>query len=375
MISARTFFAKATRDEFLAKALELAKLVGLPVTSWRTGDPTHTIVYHQAEHMASVDELASDMAAASHLRGGGPSNWLTIRASDTFNVDRGEATTATPSVTLDNTGGGLYEIAPGGLICSASSTNKTYANQSTVTIEPLQTGVVVSLEAQEEGSGSSVLADDVDTINSPTLTGVSIVSSTASTATDEQTDEALIQACTDSNALLTQSGPSDVYSAVVRDESRTGLAGITRSFTDGDYTDGTCIVYAAYDAAVPSAGDVAAMQKAVDLWAAPIGFHPTVVAGTQIDLAIQCEANPLPGGAVLTEDEKTALETAVGEYLVSVQMGGTPGAGVVATSGLKAAMHAAVPSLISMNIYNPAADYILNDGEFPVAVSFDYNDS
>jgi hypothetical protein len=359
-LSVFSLIAKQTADEIFELALEVAALVGLPVSTWRVGDPTRTQFRALARKAANADEIQVELAKASFITGPegerASGEWLKLRVKDVYGVDAEEATFAAPSITLDNAGGGLFEWDTRGLVVSSSATGATFRSQSPGGINPLETGVVVSLIADVAGSAGSVGLDEIDTIVSPALTGVTIATSSAAVGSDAQSDAGLIEQALATLGALSPNGPADAYEFVARNSELTGIQGVARAQGDGDSTDGTVTVYVATATAALDGPSVAAIQAAVDVWAQPLCTDATVVSGTPQTVPVTFTLTPAHPGA------QEAIESAISAYFASVDFGGS-----ITESALKAIAHAACgATLIKAVVTAPASDVALGAGVFPV---------
>lgn len=359
-LSVFALIAKQTADEIFTLALEVAELVGLPVSTWRTGDPTRTQFRALARKMASADEVQAELAKASFITG--PANerasgaWLTLRVKDVYNVEREEESFAAPTIVLDNAGGGFFEWDARGLVVASSSTGATFRAQAAGAINPLETGVSVSVVADVGGSAGTVGINEIDTIVTPPLTGVTIASSTAAIGSDAQSDVGLIEQALATLGALSPNGPVDAYEYVARNSDLTGIQGVTRAKSDGDSSDGTVTVYVATTTAALDGPSVAAIQDAIDLWAQPLCTDATVVAGTPQTIPVTYTLTPV------FPDKQEAIEAALDEYFAGVDFGGQ-----VTESALKAVAHAVCgPTLIKATVVLPLSDVSLSAGVFPV---------
>jgi phage-related baseplate assembly protein len=356
-ISVFSLLVRQTAAEFYAAALELAELVGLPVSTWRTGDPTRTMLRADADAFETLDSVQAELAASAFLETA-TGAWLTLRAKDVYGVERQEATFAAANITVANVGGGLFELSPGGLIVKNSVTGATFANQETVVIEPLAPSTVVSVVAQEAGVGGSSAANDIDTIVSPALTGVSISSATGAVGSDEQSDEDLREQCLATLGALSPSGPADAYEYVAGNVELTGVAGVTRRQASGDSADGTVIVYVATATSGLDGPSVAAIQAAVDEWATPLCTDATVQSGTARTINVTLDLTPnLPS-------MQSVVESAVAEYFAGVDFGGVIAPDAIA-SAARVAIVAAGVNVTIVDCSSPALQ-TLDAGEFPV---------
>ncbi len=361
-LSVLVLVVKQTADEILTSALEIAESVGLPVTTWRVGDPTRTQFRALARKLATADEVQTELAKAAFITGPegtrAEGDWLSLRSLDVYNVEREEATYATPTLELDNAGGGLYEIDTRGLVVLSSITGASYTNQAPLVINPATTGIPVLLIAEEAGSEGSIGVDEIDTIVSPTLTGVTIAGNTASTAADEQSDEGLIEQCVASLGALSPNGPVDAYEYVVRNAELTGVEGVTRALGSGDTADGTVTVYAAATTAALDGPTVALLQAAVDTWAQPLCTGATVVSGTPSTIAVTLSG--VPAGM------QSVSEAAIDALFAAIDFGSLVARDAI-TSAVRVACVAAGSAPEGAILCTlPASDATLATGVFPV---------
>lgn len=358
-LSVFTLLAKQTADEIFAIALEVAELVGLPVSTWRTGDPTRTQFRALARKMATADEVQLELAKANFITGPegerASGDWLKLRVKDVYGVEAEEATFAAPSVTLDNTGGGLFEIDAQGLVVSSSASGATFHNQSAVTINPSETGVLVALVADVAGAAGSVGVDEIDTIVSPALTGVEIASSTAAIGSDAQSDAGLIEQALATLGALSPNGPADAYEFVTRNSELTGIQGVARAKADGDSEDGTVTVYVAAATAALDGPSVVAIQAAVDTWAQPLCTDATVVAGTPQTVSVTYALTPTHA------DKQDAIEAALDAFFASVDFGGQ-----ITKSALESIAHVTCGATLISAVATSAGIGTLAAGVFPV---------
>ena len=316
-IDVRTLFTAETAASLLSTGLELAKALGLPVTSWRAGDPSRTLYKWLAEALATRDSVVSEFIKAGWIRSA-TGAWKTLVAQDVYGVTRTPATYATPSVTLANGKGAVYSKAAGEVIVKSSTSGVSFRSTEALSLASGPgTSATIALVADVAGSAGTVNADDIDEIVT-TMLGVSITSSTAAIGTDEQSDESLETECFATLGRASSNGPPDAYNATVLDEDLTGDATITRATTTEDAADGTVTVYVATATGAPAPGAVAAAQGAVELWATPATVTPTVVAATPDaqTVAYNVSGDDIP--ATAEED----IEALVIAYYATIAIGG-----------------------------------------------------
>jgi hypothetical protein len=84
-IQVAALIAVQTAAQYLDAGLELAATYGLPVTTWRAGDPTRTLYKFLAESLAERDGVIAEF-----IKGGWLSlaegDWLEVLADEVYGV-------------------------------------------------------------------------------------------------------------------------------------------------------------------------------------------------------------------------------------------------------------------------------------------------
>lgn len=346
----------ATAESIYERGLELARSLALDVDSWQVGDPTRSLYKYVAEILGSKEELHTGTIKAGFLTTA-EGDWKTVVADEQYNVPRVEATYATPTVTLTNTGDNYYDIdEDGDLLVKCSSSGKTFHNTSTGVLSAGAT-VTFDLIADEAGSDSSVAVDDIDEIVT-TLLDVEVVSSTAATASDQESDDALEERCLDSLGALSPAGPADAYEAVALNSELTGVLDVARARSVDDSDTGDVMLYVATSSGAVAGASLTAVQDAIEEWATPNCITPTAVNASAQTIAITAdiEGDDIPADAQDLVEASILAEFAA--YLIS------DGTDIVARSWIVAKIHAAVP-LLRVTLTLPAADVTLSVGAVP----------
>lgn len=350
-ISFYTLIVAETATRILARGLEVANALGLPTSSWRNGDPTKSLFHFLADALEARDQQRSEFAKAAAMSTA-EGDWATVHAKEVYNVDRGEATYATPTVTLRNNGGGYYVLEAGDLTVKCSATGKTF--RSTNNPGDLSAGATRTYElvADEAGAASSVGEDEIDEIVT-SLDSVEVLSSTSSAARDEESVEELRIQCGDTLGALSPNGPPDAYEYVCKNSELTGVTEINRATAKGDSDTGQVLVYVANSSGtVVSAPSIDAAQAACYLWAAPLCHRVTVLpaAPAAVNFSIQLLGEDIPASFA------AAVTGALGAMLATHPIGAP-----LYRSKVYAAIHAAVPQADSVVLVVPAADVVPAD--------------
>lgn len=351
-----TLFAAETIARIYTRGLEVADALGLETSTWRAGDPTRSLYHFLAEVLAARDEKVATWAKAGYLSSAredaeatGDSAWLKLLALEQFGVEVDDATHATPTITLTNSGGGHYVIAAGDLTVKSSASGKTYHNTSDGMLAGVGAVETFDLVADEAGSDSSVGVDEIDEMVT-TYLGVTITGSTAGVGVDEPSPAEIEEQCLATLGALSPNGPPDAYEYVVRNRSLTGLTSINRAKTVANNTDGTVTIYVATPSGSASGADVSAAQDAAEEWATPLCVTPTVVSAAPITFNV----NATITGDDLPADFEDLIESKLQTLFADPTK--SPIGGLIATSVIIHAIHEAVPDADSVTLIAPAAD-------------------
>lgn len=328
MISVLTLFVAESADTIFKLGLELAQALGLPVTSWRTGDPTRSLYKYLAVKLATVDQTVANLARSAFLSAAvaaanagvpGAKEWLKILALEVYGVTPQEATYATGTVTLVNNGGGFYPREAGDLAFKSTITGKTYHSTSAGTIASgPATTATFDFIADEPGSDSALAADELDELVTKLL-GVEVQSNTAAPALDEESADSIAERCNDSLGALSPNGPLDAYRYVAKNSELTGLTTITRAISI-DNEDGTVTVFIAGPAGAVTGGEVTTVQDAIDTWATPNCVTATVFSATAVVLDV--DATVAYTGSLSDEELEELMIDKVTEALGKIDIGG-----------------------------------------------------
>jgi phage-related baseplate assembly protein len=360
-IQVQTLIIVETAAKILEGGLAIAKAMGLPVTTWRTGDPTRSLYKYLATTLASLEGVNAEFIKAGFLSTA-EGEWLTVLAWEVYGVPRVEATYADPTVSIVNNGGGNFTFEPGEAIFANSLTDKTYHNNNTVTFSGLGATATFELEADEAGSDSTAGLNEIDLIITSML-GVAITGSTVGIATDEQSDEALKEQCRASLGALSPNGPHDAYEYVARNSTLTGQTGVTRAKSLGSPT-GAVTVYIAGPSGPVDGAAVTAVQDAVERWSTPLTANPTVISAAAFNTAATVTISKKPALTQTDDEIESEIESAIVTTFAEVPIGGTDT--TVADSILQTAIHNRFPDLLySVDVeFTPAL--VLASDEVPV---------
>lgn len=285
-ISLSTLLVRAGKTAIYNTALAVAEAIGLPVSSWQTGDPTRSLYHLESEILAAIEDLAIGFISSGFLDEA-EDGWREVLAKQVFNVDVPDPTYATTDVELTNAGGGLYDgLEAGDLIFKNSTTGKTYT--STTGGDLLSgpgTTLTVTVVADEAGSDSSAAAGEIDEMVT-VLLGVTCTNATAAVGVDLWDAATTIQQCRDKLGSFSPNGPKEAYAYVARNSELTGTSVVTRVRVYADSDTGDVTVYLAGAGGSVAEADRALVEDAILTWATPLCITPTVLSATPVTVAI-----------------------------------------------------------------------------------------
>lgn len=254
MADLNALLVPATGTTYFNALLGLLATARFPVTTWRVGDPSRTILRAIADTLADASAVVQQIAAGVYLQtaSGG---WLDLVAGSQYGLTRNKATAARGFVLLTVVpGAGPYTFAPGQLVVSDGTYHYANVTEATVTSDEPYSALV---EAQEVGSGPN-LSQTLGTITQVTaglVAGLSVSNPglggevgtwLVQPGTDEETDEALRDRCRASWSTIgvcptalsvqfwaTSAGATSVTKAKVVGYPAAGIVDIRLSGPDG----------------------------------------------------------------------------------------------------------------------------------------------
>ena len=283
VVALASLLVQVTKAAIYQKGLDVATALGLPVTSWETGDPTRSLYHFVSDILSTLEGVAVgyiasgflDFAVARANADPDDRQWLVLLAEQVYGYEAAEATYATCTVTLSNGGGGLYPIEAGDLTFRSTTTGKTYRNTSGGTLASGPgTTLTLDVVADEPGSASSASAGEIDDMVT-TLLEVSCSNPTAAVGLDAESPSAIAAGCKAKLGALSPNGPRSAYEYVATKSSLTGTSNVTRARSVGDSATGDVTLYLAGPSGEVAGADVALVQTAIETWATPLCITPT----------------------------------------------------------------------------------------------------
>lgn len=345
VIDLATLFVAKTTAQILDASLTFAEFLGLPVSSWRVGDPTRTQLEANAEHLATLDQVMAEYVKGGYLDTA-EGVWLTIYAEQAYGITRGAATVAAATLTLANSGAGVYSWEANDLTFKNPITGKTYKNSSAVTLSGVGSTAEVDFVAEEAGSASTTGADTLELLTS--VLGVSVTTNEAAIGIDEQSDVELRTACRQSLAALSPNGAADAYRYVATNSELTGATTANKVAVTEDSAVGAVTVVVSNYADQVTAPDLALVESAIRLLCLPLTVSLVVTNATQIDKNVNVSVYVRPSSVALSTIESVS-EQAVETLFVATAIGGR-----VHTSAIVGAIYEAIQAEVGAGVFYSA---------------------
>lgn len=321
-----TLVVRETREAILAKFLQTAQSVGLPVTTWAPGDPTdatfqgHTLVLDALEEVVSrwiratfLDTAAADSALY---------DWLVWIAYQGFGYVARTASYATTQVTLSNAGGGDYPFAAGEVTFKSSVTGATYHNTAAFWLTPGPgTTATVDVEADEPGSASSAGIGEIDTLSTP-LDGVTCTNAAAAIGLDAEAATNIVSGCRAKLAMMSPNGARDAYRYVAVTPALSGTSAVTMARSSGDSATGDVSVLVAGPNMPIGAPDLALVLDAFTRLCTPLCITPAVASATAKVVNVTYRAWGYASWGVTAAEAHDAIEAALQAWFAERPIGG-----------------------------------------------------
>jgi phage-related baseplate assembly protein len=359
-----------TRQEVQTSIYQVLGILGVDVTSWKTGAVVRTEIVSTSIILSAFSKLMNLIARSGFLELS-EGEWLTLVAHHVYGVDRLDATFATGEVTLTNAGGGSYSEAAGDLTFLDPTTGKTYVNIGAVTIPPLTTVTNVAVQATEAGTPRSLPGGISQMVT--TLTGVSVSNPSAIVGQAEETDQELRTRCSAFLGSLSPMGPWDAYNYAARNAVRDDGSniGVTRTQNTKDGFGNVDIYCATKTGAVPTSGspsDLDLVDTAIQMRAAPQGIAAHTHSVTEVAIPISYKLWMFNTSGLTTTEVTNAVASRLTDFMSDQPIGGNvkdTDPGKVFVDAIQSTIGTALPEIFHVEVTAPSVDVVLAIGEVP----------
>jgi hypothetical protein len=363
----------ATAAEITEKIYEALAARGVSTTAWKSGSVVRTIIAGVAIVLAAFSRLQAAIAKSGFLELA-EGDWLTLVALYVYGVARDEGAFASGTVTLTNTGGGVYSGGADDLVFRHATSGKTYRNTGTYSLGAGAT-LVVPIQATEIGSASTATPGTITAFVTP-LIGVTVTNAASVVGRDPATDAELRTLCYEKTGTLSPNGPRDAYAFVARSAVRAdgSSIGVTRVRSVPDGLGGVTVYVATATGGVTgSAGDpstdLGAINAAIQELCAPLAITATVVSAVAEIIAPTYELWVRDTTGMGTAEIEAAVAARLTALMASSPIGGhvIGGVGKIYVTAIETTIGAALEDdLVRVVVTVPAADVTIAINEAPV---------
>lgn len=382
MTTLADLIVQETKAALYSAALGIATTVGLPVTTWQTGDPTRSLFEVLSQTLSTLEAVAARYVASGFLdlaaqitdsSGASDLTWLKLTAYQKFGYTAREATYATCTVRLSNTGGGVYTIDAQDLsFALTSDADVTYRNTSGGTLlagtVPSPATLDITVECEVAGSDGSASIGDLELVTTIAAGVVSGTNTTAGVGVDEETAASIVAGCRAKLESLSPNGAAGAYEYVALNSTLTGAADITRALVVDNSTTGDVTVYLASSGGAAAGPDVTLVETALAQYATPQCVTLTVSSATAYPITITPTVYVYDSIGATESEIKTAVVTACETLFKGLPIGGDGDSGKVYRARIIGAILATYPGYVfQVDLVAPAADVTLTAAQVATA--------
>lgn len=360
--------APLSRQDVQASIYRVLAKVGVDTSAWKSGGPTRTMIVGVSAIIAAMSKHQAQVARSGWLELAAD-QWLDLSAYFVYAQRRIAATYGTGTLTLVNTGGGVYALDPGDLIVTNPATKQSYRNASAISLGSGATVSGVSFIAVEPGSAASADAGAITELTT-VLPGVQIASGSSSRVVglDRESDAALRARCAARLGALSPMGPWDAYAYAARNAVRAdgSSVGVTRiRLTKDGY--GHVTVYVAKQAGAIPPADLAIVADAIDRNAVPQAITAFVVSAAEHPIAVGVTVYAYNTSGRTETQVQDLVRAQLRSFMDAQPVGGNVIAGVgrVYADAIRVAAARAIPEIIHVTLTAPSGDVTLTVNEVP----------
>lgn len=297
LISLTDLLDSQTVDSIVSTLTDVVVALGVPADKWRAGGVNSSLRRAWATLGSKFTQWQA-AAIGSGFIDWSSGGWLTLVAYYVFNVTRNPATFAAGTLTLTNTGGGIYTYGIGEVITFVTgSPGLTYTNAEAFTLNSMST-LPVAFQATAVGTASSAAPGTITSLETP-LAGVTVTNAASFEGADQELDPDLRVRCRQKQATVSPNGPTDAYSYLAK--SAATSTPITRTQVVTDPLTGIVSLYIANANGTSSDADIAIVQAVINKACVPLCMRCVVLGAIPVVI-------PVTGKAWIANTALTALQ-------------------------------------------------------------------
>lgn len=294
----------------------------IPADKWKVGGVASSILTVCSVLVATLSTLVAGTIGDFFLPTA-TGNGLKALAYYTYGVTVADATFATGTLTLTNTGGGVYTKASGEFTCLNPTIKQTYVNSDAFTLAALETKTI-NIRAVNAGS---VANSDPGTITQSvtSLLGVTISNPIAVVGLDAPSDEAVRQECVNRLAVNSVRGVRFVYAYAVQtaiNPATLGPVNINRWAISEASHMSEVVLYIAAPSGTVDPNDLTGVETNIEATARPSGVEVSVIAATPLAYAPAVTVYALAAPGTTQAQIKTSIDDTISTFIAQYPIGG-----------------------------------------------------
>ncbi len=386
MMSIYDLIKPVTYDEAKVSIYESLAVVGADTTMWKPLGVYRTLVAAIAVLFSVSTVIVAKLATMGwyELATG---QWLTLVARYVYGVLRQEPTFAQGPVSFTNTGGAIYDRAPGEIVIRNPLTGAEYTNLTALTIGSGSPEVPTVTTLDDEGDPILVRAivagsDSTSGVGqiSELVTGLLnvVVSNTvALVGQPEESDTSVRLQCKEKLAARTANGPEDIYALLARSVKRTDGSAIgvnrvrpTRDGLGNVYLDVATATGQVSGAVTDLTSDLGLINDKIQRTCAPLSVTAHTRSQTGFAIPYTYQVWMLDNSGMSPAQVQALIEVTIPQKLAEVPIGGhvvdgDPGA--VYHEYLESLIQSVRAEIFHVELTLPAGDVLVPPGRPPVA--------
>jgi hypothetical protein len=311
-----------TPAQVRASLVNILIAAGVPANKWVAGGVFSTILTAAAAVLSMRSTTIGTIVSGFFLPLATGAS-LQLLALYVYGVTPPLAAPATGTLTLTNSGGGVYSYGIGEFTALNSSTQQTYTNTAPFTLNALAT-LDIPIACTVAGTIGNANPTAVDTLVT-SLLGVTCSNAIAVVGQDALGDAALRQLCLDSLGVRSVRGPRSAYAYAIR-VATNPVTGAPVDI-DGRFTvspsshTGVITIYVSSPSGAADPNDVIGVQNSIEALARPEGVTVNVFGAVPVNYSPTMTVWILAPVGTSSESVQAAVDTAITSYISTVPIG------------------------------------------------------
>lgn len=343
MIPITALLVALTPAQVRAQMVSSLIALGIRADLWRQGGTASTMLTVTATTFAGFSQTMVQALSALFLPTA-TGSWLVLLAYYVYGVTAVPASYGTGSVTLTNSGGGVYgPFQPNTFIIGNSVTGQQYTNTNVFTLNAATgagpTSLSIAVTASTLGSAGSANPGDISVMVTGLL-AVTVTNPAAVVGLDRQSDASIRDTCTNKLAALSVRNPRNAYKWAIQTAinpttnapvniNRIDVQAPGATYVNGVPVSppaagapGTVTIYCAAPSGAASAGDLAAAGLNVETNVRAEGATASLYSATEVPYTTTLTVWAIAMPGLTAAQIQLAAETALTAFFTSYPISG-----------------------------------------------------